>query len=382
MSSLTLTSTAHQPTEPSSTDRWTLGWGFTTRCDLACPFCYSLTERRDSQVLEVPVTLAENFLAANSQYIHAINFGTGESSLSPMFPTLLALCGQYVPKADVAVTTNGAFIELSSDALSLVARHITECDVSLDFAQEAAHDGWRGRSGTWRRAIKAIELALTLGLRTSLVMIGTAQTLTTENLRGLFRIAEQYQVPLRINLYMPTTDNRSFLPTRESVFSALALLTTWSSAVRSSDRLIGQYLGMVCHRAYSGPRRSCQLLPSGHISPSTYLLTEPWLVETTLADTELPDLLNTDAFTRYTFPPIPSECCRCPAVEQCKGGSVERRWLWAHSLYVRDPLCPHAASASQHHSYASPRYTTDDRWLGPKIHLDYLPTIVAIPPVL
>lgn len=248
---------------------YTVGWGFSARCDLRCPFCYSSKLRQALKLPELNITQAEQFLAKNGKYIHAINFGTGECFLSPTFSLLLELCNNYAPQAQVAVTTNGAFADLSSDALSIATRYISECDVSLDFVQPEVHDRWRGKTGTWQRAMKAIELAIEFGLNTSIVMIGTAQTLKEENIQGLLKISEAYQVAFRINLYMPTFGDYSFMPSIESVFTTLAMLKAWSPAVRSSDRLIGNIIGNNGTELHAEPKRSCRILPDGSISPST-----------------------------------------------------------------------------------------------------------------
>jgi len=358
---------------------WTVGWGFTTRCDLRCPFCYSSEVRHSLQLPELDITQAEQFLAKNGKSIHAINFGTGECLLSPTFPLLLELCNKYAPHAQVAVTTNGTFADLSSNVLSAVTQYISECDVSLDFAQPDEHDRWRGKKGIWQRAMTAIELAIEFGLSTSIVMIGTAQTLKEENIQGLLKISEAYQVALRINLYMPTFGDYSFIPSIESVFTTLSILKTWSSAVCSSDRLIGNIIGNHGSDLYTETKRSCRILPDGSISPSTYLIKAPWLIQSTLSNVVLTNILDTEPFIRYTSPPVPVDCEKCSMLPECKGGSIERRWLWAHSLERPDPLCPKLYHAKHNIVPLLPKGKVLEKWPGPTIHLDYLPTIIALP---
>jgi sulfatase maturation enzyme AslB (radical SAM superfamily) len=89
---------------------------------------------------------------------------------------------------------------------------------------------------------------------------------------------------------------------------------------------------------------------------------------------DLAQLEHVEAFRRYRDRSIPAACSGCPVREDCRGGSVERRWLWTGSLAERDPLCTGAPEVS---TRLSPQRA---QWKGPLIHLDYLPTIIALPP--
>lgn len=362
------------------TEAWTVGWGFSSRCDLRCPFCYSSEVRQKSKTPEFEITEAEEFLVRNGEYIQAINFGTGECFLSPTFPILLQLCGEYAPQAKVAVTTNGAFADLSKGSFAIAARQISECDVSLDFHNREMHDEWRGKNGAWERAKKAIQLAVDHGLTTSVVMLGAAQTLTEDNICGMLKLCETHKVALRVNIYMPTTGDYSFIPTAESVYLALVALKAWGASVCSSDRLIGSILNAKENQPATGPKRSCRILPNGNVSPSTYLINMPWLIQSNLTDITLAELLNTGPFQRYLTPPIPRDCEQCSMLQSCGGGSIERRWLWGRSLESPDPLCPNMNGNKSNLLSGLPEDVTMERWDGPTIHLDYLPTIVALPP--
>lgn len=390
----------------ANTPLWTVGWGFSARCDLHCPFCYSSRVRLRTTHPEVGLAVAEQFLARNGPAIRSINFGTGESFLAPDFPQLLELCHRHASQARIAITTNGALADLAPLALMTVARTLHECDLSLDFAQAEAHDRWRGKAGTWDRALRALELSREMGLQTSIVMLGAPQTLTAGNLRGMARLAEAHQVALRINLYMPTSGDMTFLPPSKTIFELLLFLQEWSAAVRSSDRLLSHLMGQSLADSHLARRFSCRILPNGKASPSTYLLEPPWTVAATLDALDLAALPETTPFVRYAAPPLPDACRDCPEQTRCRGGSVERRWLWpmpiplapirsgsiksgsiksgsiesgADALLNPDPLCPRLNPVA---AVDLPRLasTPAPDWSGPTVHLDYLPTIVALPP--
>ena len=361
-------------------NKWTVGWGFTSLCDLKCSFCYSSKIRGNTENSETNIKLAKQFLRKNGNYISSINFGTGECFLSPSFPALVEHCNLLAPKAKLAVTTNGALADLSPASLKIVKNYIHECDISLDFVQKDKHDFWRGKKGTWARAIKAIETAIELGLHTSIVMIGTKQTLNKNNIQGLLNIAVTYNVAFRINLYMPTTGDYSFVPSIKSIFELFTMLNKWSSNICSSDRLFSIFLGNSKINNDLTKKLSCRIMPNGNVSSSTYLLKSPWIIDTDISNIKLNSLEKTTSFIKYANPPIPINCKRCSYYLQCQGGSVERRWLWYNSLEKPDPFCPKFHNLKNIDITSLASVKNNKKWFGPKIHFNYLPTIIALPP--
>ncbi len=363
--------------------KWTVGWGFTARCDLKCPFCYSKGVRTGLDTPELGLSEAKQFLLRNRKHIAALNFGTGECFLSPYFPALLSLCREIIPDCQIAVTSNGAIVDAvvrNQDFLKVFASNIDELDVSLDFHQEPQHDAWRGRAGCWTRAIKAIRLGLEQGLCVTIVAIGTRQTLTRDNLNGLFRLSMELGIPLRINLFMPTLGDFQFVPSLKSIHQAITLLIRSGCAVRASDRLFGSLLKCYKPGVHFTAGRSCRILPTGHVTPSTYLITSPWLVEKPLADLELQDLSKEEPFQHFGSKLVPESCAGCELIGACRGGSTERRWLWYQTMSRRDPFCPRNTRGDDGALEWPDGLHSSAEWTGPLIHLDYLPTIIAIPP--
>jgi len=363
-------------------EKWTVGWGFSARCDLNCKFCYSSRIRRDNHRPELDLKKAAQFLENNKNYISAINFGTGECFLAPDFPELLQLCKSIIPGVKIAVTSNGALIDASEekDHYTIFAQTIDELDISLDSHQASIHDHWRGKNGAWKRAMSAISLGISMNFKTSVVMVGTQQFLNSHNLDGVIDICFSMGIPLRINLFMPTIDDFSFSPSFIQVIDNLNHLTKRTPLVRSSDRLTGTLIENYKPGNNLQQNHSCRILPNGQISPSTYLITDPWTVEKDLEDLFLPELSDTDPFQAFTRAPVPLECQPCPYVENCQGGSIERRWLYYKNLNKKDPLCPFVENSPYKSLPLCSIPPTTSPWNGPDIHLDYLPTIVAIPP--
>ena len=360
--------------------KWTLGWGATSRCDLSCLFCYSESSRGRSERIDVNLKDAEEFLIRNSMNIESINFGTGESFLMPYFPKLLLLCKKIIPDVGIAVTTNGALLECvkNYDAIQIYRESIDELDVSLDFCDPLQHDKFRGEKGSWQRAIAAIELGRHLDMNVSIVMVGMPKTVSQENLMGMLAIAKHFDVPLRINPYMPSSGDFSFTLSCEQIISTLRFLKTNSDSIRTSDPLFSVLLCQHESIDFGGHYNSIRILPDYKVSPSTYLTSAPWTYSTDIAKLNLRDLEAFPNFREWNVNLAPKECCNCCHFSVCRGGSRERRILWHGTLEAKDPYCPsHRKVPALCPNQDSISSASD--WSGPSIHLGYLPTIMCKP---
>lgn len=359
------------PIQPANTATgWSIGWGFTAKCDMSCAFCYSASLRKGMKD-DFALPLARSFLSANSGHIAAVNFGTGELFQASPYMDILSLCRELLPAARVAVTTNGQAADLAEERLAKVLTLVDEWDVSIDFADPQRHDASRGRTGTWDRAVQTLERTTSAGALVTIVTVGTPHTLQPANLEALFRLCEQFNTALRINLYMPVQGRMEFFPDTALITGALEQLGRWSSALSASDPLLNALLGRKKHRTIN---RTCRLLPDGRITPSTYLFDPAWIAQKSIVNLDLDSLLQLPAFSAYQHPPVPAECRGCLHESSCAGGSVERRWLVNHSLHKRDPLCPGS------HAFSMIAQASSTSWEGPSVHLGYLPTLVALPP--
>ncbi|MBC2714952.1 MAG: NUDIX domain-containing protein [Desulfobacteraceae bacterium] len=361
---------------------WTVGWGFSSRCDLNCPFCYSALSRSQVGHPEIDLKTANRFLKRNVNSIGSINFGTGESFLSQRFPGLLYLCKTYLPSVTIAVTTNGALADTLKNQknATIFASMIDELDVSIDFATPSRHDEWRGKSGTWLRAISSVEFGILHGIPTTIVVVGTPETLEADNLIALLILAAEMGVALRVNIFMPTTGDLSYLPDSNQVFDALRLLAQGGNSVRSSDRLLGALTGTFKPGKRFSSYRSCRILPDGRISPSTYLLQTPWVTRMDISDLLLEELEHEASFQLMASSVLPEACSECFVQDICQGGSVERRWLINGSLHQKDPLCPGPVlDSTSNPPNLLEKHQDSGQRDGPEVHLDYLPTVLVIP---
>ena len=149
-------------------------WNFTNMCNLRCKHCYQRADKPlpNELSLEEKLRVVDELDRAG---VAAIALSGGEPTIHPHFYTVLheiARRGMYA-----AVATNGwvfADIEKLEKAKRLGLRYV---EVSVDSADPRKHDWFRGVSGAWERAVKALENAVKLGINHAL-----ATTITKINI--------------------------------------------------------------------------------------------------------------------------------------------------------------------------------------------------------
>lgn len=148
-------------------------WNFTNMCNLRCMHCYQRADRPtpDELSLEEKLRLVDDL---DEVGVAAVALSGGEPTIHPHFLRVvreLSSRGIYV-----AVATNGvrfANIDFLKRTVQAGLRYV---EVSLDSARPARHDKFRGVPGAWKRAVKALENAVKLGVNN-----GMAVTITKMN---------------------------------------------------------------------------------------------------------------------------------------------------------------------------------------------------------
>lgn len=367
--------------ELPSRHRWKVGWGFTAKCNMGCPFCYSRdTRRKGAPSPEQNLAICTAFIEQNAEAIESINWGTGENALDDKWWLLIQRIRDRHPCILQAVTTNGFLgheCHTSPARRDLFIRCIDDVDVSLDFADAERHNTLRAHQRAFGWAITTMETCGTTGKPCSIVMLGCEETLTKKNLDGVFGLANQYGCCVRINILRPTEGVRMTPPAYDTVKLAVCHIIHNHAVVSLADPLFAGLFGREAKDA-SGVS-SLRILPDGNITPSTYLVEAPWIAGS-IADGKsfaLSDLTQRDAFLGLADSHIPSGCQDCPIREVCRGGAKDRRVLWYGTLAERDPYCP-------------TRHDNDTQWgtsgilrsavtNGPFVHDGYLPTLIFQP---
>lgn len=74
-----------------------------------------------------------------------------------------------------------------------------------------------------------------------------------------------------------------------------------------------------------------RILHTGDITPSTYLISDEF---------RMTKIENCDLNSVQLENELPSDCLECSLKNRCKGGVLDRRYLWYKDIKQRDPYCP------------------------------------------
>lgn len=141
-------------------------WNFTQACNLKCVHCYQdactkpLPDEMDlAQKLRVVDEMAD-------EYVPFLALAGGEPLMGRNFWEVLKRCKER--GIHVTIASNGTLIT-EETAARLVEYGVKYLEISIDSADPAKHDEFRGIQGAWERAVRGIRTAAaTPGLRVGL----------------------------------------------------------------------------------------------------------------------------------------------------------------------------------------------------------------------
>lgn len=142
-------------------------------CDARCPHCSFFAAVADRR--RTPLTTAQMTRVigeAQALGVSVLNFVGGEPLLRDDLPALLRAVDKNL--TTTIVFTNGS--RLAERAVELRRAGLDSVYVSLDFANAAAHDAFRGVPGLYAQALAGVERAKRAGLS-----VGLSCTLTPES---------------------------------------------------------------------------------------------------------------------------------------------------------------------------------------------------------
>jgi organic radical activating enzyme len=150
----------------------------TRRCNLACLHCYSSSSPRETDTL--PIDVIERALTIlRGEGYETLSLSGGEPLLHPEIDRLTAAAVDLGYR--VAMITNGALV---GPATRAVLRRAHVVAVSFD-GLEATHDRTRNKTGSFKRAVAALEW-----MRGEVARTALACTVSRESLRDVPAIAE------------------------------------------------------------------------------------------------------------------------------------------------------------------------------------------------
>lgn len=325
--------------------KWIIGWGVVSSCNMNCKFCYSRNKREEKK--DIDPKYWYSFVDKNADLIESINYGTGENSLSNDWWILVDYIRNNYPNIIQSVTTNGYISEVirkDERKKDIFLRAIDEVDVSLDYANEDEHNNFRGQKKAYTWAINMLDFCHKNNKRLTIVSLGSNLVVTKENMNGIFDIADKNGAILRMNIYRPTNGiddfSKQFLLSKERLVDFLKWVNDNYGILALDDALLS---AIVLGKKNSDPSgvNSLRILPNGDISPSTYLIQDDFIIGNLKDDVDLNKItkLKDNKLKNIAKNIIPRECENCKYVSLCKGGVIDRRYLWNGSLEKKDPYC-------------------------------------------
>ncbi|MGL4874448.1 MAG: radical SAM/SPASM domain-containing protein [Clostridium sp.] len=319
--------------------KWNIGWGTVSSCNMKCGFCYSKNVRKESNDLGYDDW--RKFIDENYQYINAINYGTGENSISDdWFKLINYINSKY--QIEQALTTNGFIserIKNDKNLENIFLKSIKEVDVSLDFANKDRHNSLRGQVNAYDWAINTLEFCSKNNITTTIVFLGTNETLEIQNLEGLFNVAKKYKCKLRMNLFRPThginENSKKYIADFESIIKGLEFINNEHKILAIDDPLFGSLLIKNYKGVDPSGSQSLRVLGDGSITPSTYLISKEFIIGNISEKNILSKIDCQVDFEKL----VPESCLECTNVNSCKGGVLDRRVLWYGSFNAADPYC-------------------------------------------
>lgn len=350
--------------------QYAIGLGFSSACNMNCTFCYSKSKRAQEQ--DIDLNIWYDFFHRNAGYINSINYGTGENTTSNNWYQLIAHIRNCYPHIRQALTTNGYLSQVmrnDSSKRETVLHTIDEVDVSLDFGDAQTHNAYRGNTNAFEWANETLAFCKVSGILPTIVTLGIDETLRIDNMEKIFDIAKRYNAKVRVNLYRPVNKKSRIRP------ASLSVILNFFDWVNQHHRILSisdpLFSTLLCAgKASSDPsgNSSLRITQDGNIYPSTYLLYEDFLMGNVRNFSMNMDLAWNDKTARFLNAVIPEACRTCRYVEQCKGGVLDRRFIWYGSLAQKDPYC-FADKADLLRNY------TQHKASFTSVHDGYLPTL-------
>lgn len=354
---------------------YSIGLGFTSNCNMNCPFCYSRNKRNNRSDLSIRKWI--EFINLNHVQIKDINYGTGENTTSDEWYQFIAYVRRHYPKIKQALTTNGSLayiISSNSEKESIITNCIDEIDVSLDFGDSDIHNYYRGNKNAFTWALRTLEYCQNTKKDSTIVMLGIDDTLEIDNLESIFKIAKCYNAKVRINLYRPVDSTSNIKP---ASYSKIMELFHWVNLhhefLSISDPLFSSMFFPNNTKKDPSGISSIRILQNGDIFPSTYLLT-PELKMGNILNFDLSTIKTNSIYSLISDLSLPIFCSDCAIKNTCRGGALDRRYLWYGSFAECDPYCPCKNGVQKEDISILEKYSISQKEFH-SVHDGYLPTL-------
>lgn len=232
------------------------------------------------------------------------------------------------------------------------------------------HNNIRNNKFAYDWAIETIEYCNEHNIKLTIVTIGLDDTLKIKNISEIFKLAHKYNAINRINIYRKASDRNDEC---ELSYDVLMEFLEWASKKQTvmdlMDPLFNSIAGGEDIVVDASGTNSYRIVSDGRIYPSTYLLTDDFLLGNINDKDFYFDNVTIKQFRDNIL--TPDYCKKCEFSNKCKGGAIDRRYLWYKTFNHPDPYCPKLHSNSKKYDI----YYATHREKCESVHSNYLPTL-------
>ena len=311
------------------------GWSLTRACNLNCIHCYNASGKIDPNELTSEECIKVVDKLKKSKVV-AINFGGGECALRPDF---IDLC-RYIKEQgiEISYTTNGTTFDRIKNNLDL----FHDIGVSIDFADSEKHDWFRGKTGTFEQAVKALEVLVEKEVNNEVVTCLTRLNCSEHELKKLYELSKRLIVDSwRLNRFRANgrgIDNKQDLAlSQKELKSAYTYLSHFKrDGILTPEPIFrAAFGGNYYFPGDPSGFTAFRIQQNGEVSPSVFLSESGGNIRYQ----SIEEIMSSDIFRRIRDRTPQGKCKQCSAYYHCKGGDAGASYLEYGHFNGPDPLC-------------------------------------------
>ena len=324
----------------------------TDRCNLECIHCFagSAKESGDTELSLHEIKGIIDWASGRGSFRLGITGG------EPTLRKDLVEIVRYAKDSNLwtMVTTNG--YSLTDDLCSaLHSAGIDQVDVSLDNSTAALHDHFRGRTGSFERAVKAVSTLMSHNIVTAVTSV--VSTWNVEDLSALYQLARESGAAIfKVDAFIAVGRGQQELALSPEQFKNVyewmdTLDDPDITAEKFSDKFdflyaapslnvleaVFDYKGApVCEAAIT----RCTITAEGVVLPCSYFCT-PEFYAGNIREQPLDEIWDeSEVFKTFrTIHPFEGACTSCEYNTVCRGGCRARAYYMGEHPLGPDPYC-------------------------------------------
>lgn len=320
-----------------------VNWSLSIRCNFNCRHCYSRLEKYSELSTEENKEIVRRLVSSK---IYFANFGGGEPFLKKDIFDIALFAREN--GLHISVSTNGFLID-EEIICKIKDSRISKVEVSLDSAREKDHDRFRNKTGSFKKAVRAIEMLLGNNIETAISSV--ISKINYKNFGELIDLGKRLNIKkITFHNYkcsgsgLKNQDELDLTPREWMEFYKNVLIFK----KEIDDIIISLDDPVICLLKEFGGREktivpgsacgklSLAIKPNGDVTPCGFM---PVTIGNILKD-DLPDIWKNSPVLRKLRNKEPrGKCVSCASYQECLGGCSARAYAMSGDFNQPDPHC-------------------------------------------